>query len=1203
MLYRFYNYTLDEARCELRRMGQCVAVEPKVFQVLLYLLQHCDRVVSKEELLEQCWPETFVSEAALTRCLTKLRKVVQADRTAPPVIKTLHGQGYRFVADVTLLSPASSLAAVASPEVRDTSASTAATLAASLPPPGLASEPQVGLEPPAPIREALPVAERRQLTVLFCDLVGSTALAEQLDPEDFRDVTVTYQATCAEVIHHYDGHIAQYLGDGLLVYFGYPAAHEDDAQRAIHAGLDMLSALADLNRRLGQSHGVRLHARVGIHTGLVVVGEMGGGPQHGQLALGVTPNIAAKIQAIASPESVVISEATSRLVQGYFVCQDLGEHTLPGVATPIVLSQVLQTSEARGRLEAAARRGLTPLVGRDIEIALLQERWGQVQQGSGQAVMLSGEAGIGKSRLVRALIEQLAETPLMHLEYRCSPYHQHTALYPAVDLLQRSLRFDSITPTDEKITRLETLLHEHQLDLQEHLPLLASLLSLSVPAERYPPLQMSPQQQRQRTLDMLLALTLARAKQQPVLFIVEDLHWVDPSTLEWLGLLIDQGPTARILTLMTCRPTFQAPWSGRAHVTSLTINRLLPRQVAQIAQTIVGAEVLPAALLDQIVAQTDGVPLFVEEVTKFVLASQRLYGQAEEASAHALSAVTIPTTLHDLLMARLDQMGVAKGTAQLAATMGREFGFALLHAVASVEEETLRQDLRRLVDAELLYQRGIGAQATYVFKHALIQEAAYTSLLRRTRQRYHQWIAEALETQFSEVAMVQPELVAHHYTEAGLRAQALPYWQRAGQQARERSAHAEAIAHLTTGLELLTTLPDTPERAQQELPLLIALGATLAVTKGYGNTEAERVFSRARELCQQMGETLQLFPVQWGLWTCYIVQAKPQLAREVGTQLLSLSQHVQDATFLLEAHMALAGSLHDLGEFTPARHHWDHSLACYARPQHRSHIMHFGMDLGVFSRAWMSHTLWHLGYPAQALTRSHEALALAEEHAHPFSQAIALAYAVMLHQFRREQHTVYAHAETALALCTEQGFAYYLAWVTIIQGWSLAVQGQREGGIEQMRQGLAALQNTDAKRALPYYLALLAEGYGAVGQPDEGLRVLAEAFAAVATAAERRWEAELYRLQGELLLQATDRKRQTEETPEVCFRQALKVARQQQAKSLELRAALSLSRLWQQQGKPDAARQLLPEVYAWFSEGLDTADLQEARAQLEQLAC
>jgi class 3 adenylate cyclase/predicted ATPase len=1157
-----------------------------VFQVLLYLLQHHDRVVSKEELLEQCWPETFVSEAALTRCLTKLRKAVQADRTALPVIKTLHGQGYRCVAAVTLLSPASSLEAVASPEVRDTPANAA----------------PVRLESLAPIREALPVAERRQLTVLFCDLAGATALADQLDPEDWRDVTVTYQSTCAAVIHQYAGHIAQYLGDGLLVYFGYPAAHEDDAQRAIHAGLDMLAALADLNRRLGQSSDVRLQARVGIHTGLVVVGEVGGGPPHGQLALGVTPNIAGKIQTMATPESVVISEATYGLVQGYFVCQDLGEHMLPGVVTPITLYQVLHASDARGRLEAAARRGFTPLVGREIEIAVLQERWAQVQQGSGQAVMLSGEAGIGKSRLVWALIEQLAETPFTRLEYRCSPYHQHTALYPAVDLLQRRLRFDSTTSADEKMRRLATLLHEHQLDLPEYVPLLASLLSLSPPAEHYPPLQMSPPQQRQRTLDMLLGLALARAKQQPVLFIVEDLHWIDPSTLEWLGLLIDQGPTARILTLMTYRPPFQAPWSGRAHVTSLTINRLLPQQVAQMARTIVGADVLPADLLDQIVAQTDGVPLFVEEVTKFVLALQRLHGQAGEASARALSAVTIPATLHDLLMARLDQMGEAKGTAQLAATIGREFSFALLHAVASVEAETLHHELRRLVDAELLYQRGVGAQATYVFKHALLQEAAYTSLLRRTRQRYHQWIAEALETQFSAVALVHPELVAHHYTEAGLHAQALPYWQRAGQQARERSAHAEAIAHLTKGLALLAALPDTPERTRQEFSLHLALGATLAVTKGYGNTEVERVYSRARELCQQVGETLQLFPLQWGLWTCYIVQAKQQLAREVGTQLLSLSAHVQDATFHLEAHMALAGSMHDLGEFPPARYHWDQSLACYDRQQHRTHVRHFGLDLGVMSRAWMSHTLWHLGYPEQALARSHEALALAEEHAHPFSQAIALAYVVMLQQFRREQHTISAHAEAALALCTAQGFAYYLGWVTIIQGWSFAVQRQQEAGLEQMRQGLAALQSTGAKRALPYYLALLAEGYGAVGQTEAGLRVLVRAFAAVAATAERRWEAELYRLHGELLLQAAGKKRQAQETPEACFRQALAVARQQQARSLELRAAMSLSRLWQQQGKHDAARQLLPEVYAWFSEGFNTVDLQEARALLEQLA-
>jgi predicted ATPase/class 3 adenylate cyclase len=1184
MLYSFYDYALDEACRELRWKGQFVAVEPKVFQVLRYLLQHRDRVVSKEELLEQCWPETFVSEAALTRCLTKLRKAVQADRTAPPVIKTLHGQGYRFVADVTLLSSALSPEAVASSEATDTPA----------------SAPPARLEPLAPIRETLPAAERRQLTVLFCDLVGSTALAAQLDPEDFRDVTVTYQTTCAEVIHRYEGHIAQYLGDGLLVYFGYPSAHEDDAQRAIYGGLDMLAALADLNRRLGQSYDVRLQARVGIHTGLVVVGEMGGGPQHGQLALGVTPNLAAKIQAIATPESVVISGATYGLVQGYFVCQDLGEHTLPGVATPTALYQVVQASDARGRLEAAARRGLTSLVGRDIEIALLQERWTQVQQGSGQAVLLSGEAGIGKSRLVRALIEQLAETPFTRLEYRCSPYHQHTALYPAVELLQRSLGFDSPTSADEKITRLETLLHEHRLDLQEHVSLLASLLSLSPPAERYPPLQMSPPQQRQRTLDMLLALILAHAEQRPVLFIVEDLHWIDPSTLEWLGLLIDQGPTARILTLMTCRPTFQAPWGGRAHVTSLTLSRLLPRQVAQMARTIVGAEVLPADLLDQIVAQTDGVPLFVEEVTRFVLASRRLHGHAQETAASTPAGVMIPATLHDLLMARLDQMGAAKGTAQLAATIGREFGVALLQAVASTEEKTLHQDLRRLVDAELLYQRGVGAQATYVFKHALIQEAAYTSLLRRTRQHYHQWIAQALERQFTEVATVQPELLAHHYTEAALVQEALPYWQRAGQQAAERSAHVEAIAHFNQGLRVLTTLPETRERDQQELTLRIDLGKSLTVTKGWASPEAEVAYTRAWELCQQMRDTSWVFAVLLGLAQVYIVRADLTKHREVGTQLLSLAEQRSDTILLAVAHWLTGVNLFHVGEFATGLAHLEQAYARYDPQHHHTYVTQFGVDVGVFALSYISHALWGLGYPDQAVQRSREALALAQEVHHPFSIALAQDYAAMLQQFRREQHTANTHAEIALTVCTEQGFAYYLAWATIIQGWVVAETGGREEGIAQMHQGLTTLQLTGGGLRISYYLALLAEAYGDHGEPGEGLRMLADAFDHVQHTGECWWKAELHRRKGELLLQGTGSRRQAAETPEACFHQALEVARRQQARALELRAAMSLSRLWQQQGKYDAARQMLAEVYGWFGEGFDTVDLQEAKALLEQ---
>lgn len=1202
MIYRFHDYTLDAARRELWGAGRLVAVEPKVLQVLLYLITHCDRVVPKEELLEQCWSGTFVSEAALTRCLTKLRKVVQPDRSTPPVIKTLHRQGYRFIANVTLVPPGSSAAAAPSVAVEEMPTSGGTTRVSSRQAPMLTGDVPVQAAPVALAREVLSPAERRQLTVLFCDLVGSTALADQLDPEDFRDVMLAYQSLCAKEMQRYGGHMAQYLGDGLLVYFGYPQAHEDDAQRAIHAGLSTLAALADLNHRLGQAHGIHLAVRLGIHTGLVVVGEMGGGPQHGQLALGATPNIAAKIQAMATPGSLVISAAAYQLVQGYFVCQELEPQTLPGVADPIPLYQVLRTSAARGRLETVSPHSFTPLVGREVEVAFLQERWVQVQQGQGQVVLLSADAGMGKSRLVWALRERLADMPVAHLECRCSPYHQHTALYPLIDLLQRSLQLDGTASADDKLARLEDLLRERRLELRDHLPLLASLLGLSLPAEHYPLLPWTPQQQRQRTLEALLALTLAAAEHQPVLFIVEDLHWIDPSTLEWLELLIDQGPTTRILTLMTCRPSFQPPWGGRAHVTALTINRLLSPQVAEMARTIVGTQVLPAALLDQIVAQTDGVPLFVEEVTRFVLAARRLHGRTEESTASPPAAITIPATLHDLLMARLDQLGAAKGTAQLVATIGRECSFALLQAVASVEEDTLRQDLRRLVEADLLYQRGVGAQARYVFKHALIQEAAYTSLLRRTRQHYHHWIAQALETQFAEVALGQPELVAHHYTEAGLCAPALPYWQRAGQQAAERSAYPEAMAHLNQGLRVLTTLPETRERDQQEITLRIDLGKSLTATKGWASPQAEVAYTRAWELCQQTRDTSWVFAVLWGLAQVYIVRADLTKHREVGAQFLSLAEQRADAILLAAAHWLTGANLFHVGEFATGLAHLDQAYARYDPQHHQTYVTQFGVDVGVFALSYISHALWVLGYPDQAVQHSREALALAQEVHHPFSLALAQAYAAMLQQFRREPSTANKHAEIALTVCTEQGFAYYLAWATIIQGGVVAETGRREEGIAQMQQGLTTLQATGGGLRIPYYLALLAEAYGNHGEPGEGLHVLADAFDHVQHTGECWWEAEFHRCKGELLLQGAGRRRQAAETPEACFRQALAVARRQQAKALELRAAMSLSRFWQAQGKRQAAHQLLAEVYAWFCEGVDTVDLQQAQTLLEQLA-
>jgi class 3 adenylate cyclase len=592
-----------------------------------------------------------------------------------------------------------------------------------------------------------PEAERRQLTVLFCDLVDSTVLASQLDPEDLRQVIQVYQDTCAKVIARFEGHIAQYLGDGLLVYFGYPRAHEDDAQRAGRAGLGILEAMGSLNGRLEQDKGMRLAVRVGIHTGSVVVGQMGGGGRHEHLALGETPNLAARLQGIAAPNTLVISAATFQLLGGFFACQPLGTPLLKGLAQPLAVYRVLYESMARSRLEAVGSAGLTPLVGRGQEIGLLQERWAQVKEGIGQVVLLSGEAGIGKSRLVQVLKEQVAAEPQAWLTpCQCSPYHQHSALYPWIDLLERVvLRFEREESPSQKLSKLEGFLVQYGLPLAEVVPLFATLLSLPLTAD-YAPLHLAPEQQKQQILQALLTILLRIAAQQPMLFVIEDLHWVDPTTLELLSLLVDQGPTARILALCTFRPDFTPPWTGRAHLTQVTVNRLPRPQAMEVIRQVAYGKILPPEVVEQIVAKTDGVPLFVEELTKMVLESSLLQERDDRYELTGpLPPLAIPATLHDSLMARLDRLTTVKALAQLAAALGREFPYALLQAVAPWDEQTIQRGLHQLVEAEFLYQRGLPPQATYLFKHALIQDAAYQSLLKSTRQQYHQRIAQVLE--------------------------------------------------------------------------------------------------------------------------------------------------------------------------------------------------------------------------------------------------------------------------------------------------------------------------------------------------------------------------------------------------------------------------------------------------------------------------
>jgi class 3 adenylate cyclase/predicted ATPase len=989
---------------------------------------------------------------------------------------------------------------------------------------------------------------------MFCDLVGSTVLSARLDPEELREVIGEYQQTCAAVIQRYEGYIAQYLGDGLLVYFGYPNAHEDDAQRAVRAGLEIISTLQERvpsplvgeppfspspfqgegwgegNRPTlsseDSSHpnplpqGTReLQVRIGIHTGPVVVSEIGGGNKREQLALGETPNVAARIQGLAVPNTVVLSAATHHLIAGLFDCQDLGAQTLKGLATPVSLYQVLAESAAQHHLDVAPLTGLTPLVGREEELALLQRRWEQVKDREGQVVMLSGEPGIGKSRLVRELRTRVEQDGAICIEFRCSPYYQNSALQPAIEHLHRVLHWQKDDAPQTRLAKLHTTLDRYRFPQADTVTLFAALLSLPQPVDA-PPLNLSPQRQKQKTEEALIAWLVEESERAPVYCVWENLHWADPSTLELLGILIDQTPTARLFVLLTSRPEFSPSWGQHGHFSQLTLSRLGRRQIPQMIAKATGGKTLPAEVVQQIVAKTDGVPLFVEELTKMVVES----GLLTETNGHyelrgPLPPLAIPSTLQDSLMARLDRLATTKEIAQIGATLGREFSYDLFRAVSPLEENRLQQGLSQLVDAELLYQRGMPPQSTYLFKHALIQDTAYQSLLKSRRQQLHQQIAQVLEERFLETKETQPELLAHHYTEAGLIAQALPYWRQAGQRASQRSAYQEAINHLTKGLEVLKTLPDTPERARQELALQLALGPALLAAQGWTVAEVGHAYIRACELCQQLGETSQLFPALWGRWAFYYVRGEIRQARELGEQLLSQAESVRDQVSLLVAHYALGNVFCSSGKGLLAREHHERSVALY-NPQHHRALasLYGGADPKVMILSVAALALWILGYPDQAQERSRETITWAQELSHPHSLAWALCFAAELQRFLREKEQAQVQAEATVTLCSEQGFPFWLERISITQGWALAEQGRGEEGIRQIHQGLAAYRAKGAGLWLSHFLAMLAEAYGKIGQVKEGLTQLDEALTLVNQTGERYYEAELYRLKGELLL-------------------------------------------------------------------------------------
>jgi len=1039
---------------------------------------------------------------------------------------------------------------------------------ADAPPPPVASS-------PAPAAEA--AGERRYLTVMFCDLVGSTSISTQLDAEEWRDLVGSYLDAASAAVSDMGGHVAKKLGDGILALFGYPLAHENDAERAARAALAIHRALAELNAK--NAGKPKLQARIGLETGPAVLDAAG--EIYGDVA-----NIAARVQATAEPGAVLITSRVQRQVAGLFVAEDRGEHTLKGVPEPTVLFRLVRASGGGRR---AGQRQLTPLVGRDDEMVMLMRRWERARAGEGQLVMIVGEPGLGKSRLIEELHVRLRDVPHTWVEWSCSQLLQNTPLHPIAEW-GRTRFGDADLPAEQRLAELKSTLVQIKVDPGENVPLLASLLDIPLPAELVPTL--APEELRRRQLAALTTALVASARVQPVVLAVEDVHWADPSTLDVLRGIAERGALAPLFVLATTRPEFRPPWAMRSHHGTISLAPLDRAQVRDMVAELSARHALSREVVEDVAARTGGVPLFVEEVTRLLLERGEQGGGIQ----------AIPPTLQQSLTARLDRLGPAREVAQIGSVIGRGFSYSLLRDVAGLEDTALQAALEKLAEADIVLVQGLPPESDYRFKHALIQDAAYENLLKSRRQVLHRRVAEILRDRFAATAAAEPEVLAYHFTQAGLIDVAIEWWGMAGDRALRRSANQEAIGHLTTGLAQLAQLPQSQERAKRELALQPLLGKASMAARGYASPEAIRAFSRARELCAEIGDDSNVCPVMFGVWLFELTGANHANARRTADEFLERARLIGDAGDRLAADFAVSVSNVHLGNLVQARQHSEKAIRFFgdmtdAAATRRAFA--YGVELGAGSYAYAAWCFWLLGYADQALQSSNEALTISRRIPHDYSRARGLYWNSVLHAYRSEWPIAEERAAAAIASAREHGFPMVVAVSRIMQVSARAMLDPRAEFVAEIREALAAYRATGARFQSTYHLILLAQALAACGRHHEGLDALHEAEALVEETGERYVEAEIRRLQGKLL---SGQAGNGSAAAERGYLKALEVARAQEARSLELRAASDLARLWAERGERGRAADLVAPIYGWFTEGFDTLDLKEAKALLAQLS-